>query len=155
MTEEAVDPQVRSGRPVASVLFVCGQNSIRSPIAEALARASLPNSVYVASAGVRQGERDPFVDAILAERGLSLGRRTPQDLEELDDDYFDLVVTLAPEAHHVVLDRTGTDAVEVEFWPMPDPSTVVGTRDQILDAYRDLTDRIEMKITERLVERIR
>jgi protein-tyrosine-phosphatase len=42
---------------------MCGMNSIRSPMAEAIARHYLPQSVYVASAGVRRGERDPFVDA--------------------------------------------------------------------------------------------
>lgn len=34
-----------------SVLFMCGMNAIRSPMAEALARAALPKGTYVASAG--------------------------------------------------------------------------------------------------------
>ncbi len=51
------------------------------------------------------GERDPFVDAVLQEEGLSLDNRQPRGLEELADGYFDLIVTLTPLAHHTVLER--------------------------------------------------
>lgn len=132
-----------------SVLFVCGMNAIRSPMAEALARHMLPSTVYVASAGVRRGERDPFVDAVLEEDGLTLGGRQPQTLDELEDDYFDLIVTLAPEAHHKALEATRSYSVEVEYWPMPDPTTVSGTRSQILAAYRDLRERLKRRLAER------
>ncbi|WP_062016282.1 low molecular weight phosphatase family protein [Aureimonas sp. AU4] len=136
-----------AGGAPGSILFVCGQNSIRSPMAEAIARAVLPGT-YVASAGVKGGERDPFVDVVLAEEGLTLGDRRPQTVEDLADGYFDLVVTLSPEAHHAVMDATGADATAVEFWPMPDPSAVNGSRDQILDAYRDLYRRMRRRLTE-------
>jgi protein-tyrosine-phosphatase len=59
-----------------SVLFLCGMNAVRSPVAESLARAFLPPSVFVASAGVHVGEPDPFVEAVLAEEGLTLGEWT-------------------------------------------------------------------------------
>ncbi|MBB4002782.1 MAG: low molecular weight phosphatase family protein [Aurantimonas endophytica] len=135
----------------SSVLFLCGMNAIRSPMAEALARSILPASVYIASAGVRSGQRDPFVDIVLSEQGLDLGERRPQRFEDLEDSYFDLIVTMAPEAHHVALDATGTSSVEVEFWPMPDPSAATGSREQILDAYRDVRRRIEERIRKRLL----
>jgi len=131
------------------VLFLCGMNSVRSPIAEQLARRVLPRDTYVASAGVRRGERDPFVDAVLAEAGLSLGERQPQTLDEMEDDFFDLIVTLAPEAHHRALDMTRSLAVDVEYWPTPDPTGATGTREQILGAYRDVRDRLEARIAER------
>jgi protein-tyrosine-phosphatase len=146
-----VTPDGKAARRIASVLFVCGMNAIRSPMAEALARSLLPPSTYVVSAGIRGGERDPFVDVVLAEKGLGLGARKPQGLEELADGYFDLIVTMAPEAHHTVLDATGSQAVDVEFWPMPDPSVVTGSRQQILDAYRDVRERIEARIRQRML----
>jgi protein-tyrosine-phosphatase len=132
-----------------SVLFLCGMNAIRSPMAEALARQILPASVFVASAGVRRGERDPFVDAVLEEAGLALGERQPKTLEDLHDSYFDLIITLAPEAHHAALELTRSAAVEVEYWPTADPTTVTGTRQQILDAYRQTRDRLEAAIRKR------
>ena len=40
-------------------------------------------------------------------------------------------------------------AVEVEYWPMADPTIVTGTRDQILAAYRDVRDRLAARIADR------
>nr|WP_230980114.1 low molecular weight phosphatase family protein [Oryzicola mucosus] len=125
-------------------------NSIRSPMAEVLARQFLPKSVYVASAGVRAGERDPFVDAVLAEDDLDLGDRQPRSVDELEDDFFDLIVTLSPQAHHKALDLTRSLAVDVEYWPTPDPTVASGGRENILAAYRDVRDRLKAKIAERL-----
>ncbi|MVA24937.1 low molecular weight phosphatase family protein [Agrobacterium vitis] len=132
-----------------SVLFLCGMNAVRSPMAEALAKRLLPSGVYVASAGVRHGERDPFVDVVLDEIGLSLGKRQPQTLDELEDDFFDLVVTLAPEAHHAALELTRSSSVEVVYWPMPDPTVEADTRDQQLAAYREVRDRLAVLIEQR------
>lgn len=141
----------QEGGKVSSVLFVCGMNVIRSPMAEALAKALLPAATYVVSAGVRSGERDPFVDIVLAEQGLSLGSRRPQRFEDLSDSYFDLIVTMAPEAHDIALDASGANAVDIEFWQMPDPSVVTGSRQQILDSYRDVMKRIETRIRKRFL----
>ena len=137
-----------TARP-GSILFLCSLNAIRSPMAEQLARSMLPPGIYVASAGVRKGERDPFVDAVLAERGLSLGARLPRTLDELEDDYFDLVVSLSPEAHHKAVDMMRTQAGDLEFWPLHDPSDTRGTRDQIMHAYRDVRELLEDKISQR------
>ena len=146
-------PAKAAGATPGSILFLCGMNAVRSPMAEALARTVLPRSVFLASAGVRDGERDPFVDAVLDEKGLSLGERRPRRLDDLDDAYFDLIVTLAPEAHHAALELTRAHAVEVEYWPTADPTTVTGARDQILAAYRDVRDRLETRIRQRFAEK--
>ncbi len=132
-----------------SILFMCGMNAVRSPIAEAAARSLLPSTVYLASAGVRKGERDPFVDMILSEAGLPPPCRPAKTLDDLEDDYFDLIVTLSPEAHHAALELTRSIAVEVEYWPTADPTTTIGTRDQILAAYRDVRDRLKARIESR------
>lgn len=132
-----------------SILFLCGMNAIRSPMAETLARQALPANVFIASAGVRAGARDPFVDAVLAEQGLSLGDHEPRGFDYLEDAYFELIVTLAPQAHHAALELTRSMAVEVEYWPTADPSIVSGTREQIMVAYRDVRDRLAARIAER------
>jgi protein-tyrosine-phosphatase len=128
-----------------AVLFICGMNSIRSPIAETLARSLLPPRVYIASAGVEKGEPDPFVDAVLEELGL----KRISTFEELEDDYFDLIITLSPKAHHMALELTRTTSVHVEYWPTPDPTLVRGRRDQIMEAYRDVRDNLKHHIQER------
>ena len=141
-----------NGKAPGAILFMCGLNAIRSPMAEAIARHMLPQGTYLASAGVRAGERNPFVDVVLAEIGLSLGRRQPQTLEELEDDFFDVIITLAPEAHHAALELTRSNAVDVIYWSTMDPSATDGTREQILDAYREVRDYLLGLIESRLME---
>jgi protein-tyrosine-phosphatase len=138
-----------------SVLFMCRMNAVRSPTAEGLARRILPSSIFVASAGLHVGTPDPFVDAVLAEEGLHLGERTPKTLDDLEDDYFDLIVTLAPEAHHAALELTRTLAIEVEYWPTIDPTATQGSREQRIAAYRDMRDRLKARIEERFGEKLR
>jgi protein-tyrosine-phosphatase len=99
---------------------------------------------------VRAGERDPFVDAVLEEVGLSIGRHQPRTLDELEDDFFDLIVTLTPEAHHSALELTRSNAVDVVYWPTMDPTAATGTRDQTLDAYREVRDHLWRLIEQRL-----
>lgn len=128
---------------------MCRMNAVRSPMAETIARSLLPGT-YIASAGIRPGERDPFVDAVLGEVGLSLGRHAPHSLDELEDDYFDLIVTLAPEAHHAALELTRSMAVDVMYWPTPDPTVATGTREQIMSAYREVREFLKTLIEKRL-----
>ncbi|TYC51268.1 arsenate reductase ArsC [Rhodobacterales bacterium] len=136
-------------RPSA-VLFVCGMNSVRSPMAEALTEMLFPGQVYVRSAGVRAGKVDPFVDSVMAEIGVDMARHHPKTFEELDESGFDLVVTLAPEAHHKALDETRTESVDVEYWPTMDPTLATGSREQILNEYRAVRDQLMLRIKKRL-----
>ena len=138
------------GRPGA-VLFACTMNAVRSPIAAALLRHLGGRNVYVESAGVRAGESDPFAAAVMREIGIDLTAHRPHTLAELDDTSFDLIVTLSPEAHHQALELTRTMAVEVEYWPTLDATVMRGhgSREQVLQAYRDVRDRLFQRIKQR------
>jgi protein-tyrosine-phosphatase len=131
-----------------AVLFMCGWNAIRSPMAEVIAKRLLLPDIYVQSAGVRSGERDPFVDAVLEEIGLSIGKHKPRTLDDLEDDFFDLIITLTPEAHHAALELTRSNALTVIYWPTLDPTAVTGTREQRLDAYREVRDSLWRRVEE-------
>ncbi|MCJ2080604.1 low molecular weight phosphatase family protein [Methylobacterium sp. J-090] len=140
---------------VQSALFMCNFNAVRSLAAEAIARHYFGKSIYVQSAGVRSGEpADPFMVAALDEIGIDAARHKPRTLAELEEWEglnFDLIVTLAPEAHHAALELTRTNAVEVEYWPTPDPTNFhEGSRDQRLDGYRDVRDGLIYRIKMRL-----
>ena len=138
-------------RPQA-VLFACGLNSVRSPMAAALFRHMFGRTTYVGSAGVRRGELDPFAVAAMDEIGLDIAKHRPMTFEDLEDWEglnFDLIVTLAPEAHHKALELTRTVAADVEYWPTPDPTIQEGNREQRLDAYREVRDQLMRRIKER------
>ena len=138
-------------RPRA-VLFACGQNAVRSPMAAALARQLLPSALRVASAGVRKGELDPFAVAAMAEIGIDIAEHQPVTFEEIEDWEgfdFDLIVTLAPEAHHKALALTHRVAAQVEYWPTADPTGIEGNREQRLDAYRAVRDQLMQRIRAR------
>ncbi|MDI4656896.1 low molecular weight phosphatase family protein [Xanthobacter autotrophicus] len=148
--EPPAAPQ-RSARP-QSVLFMCGQNVVRSVMAQALAKHLFGKSIYVASAGVIAGDVDPFVTAVLDEIGLDVKKHRPQsveDLEEYEGLSFDLAITLSPDAHHRALELTRTNALGVEYWPTPDPSREAGNREQRLDAYRAVRDELDQRIRAR------
>jgi len=132
-----------------AVLFACSRNAVRSPMAAAILRHLSGGRIYVASAGVRAGECDPFVATVMEELGIDLSRHKPMSLEELDDTSFDLIVTLAPEAHHKALDLVRNYAVDVEYWPTLDPTLTSGNREQILAAYRAVRDGLFAKIKRR------
>ncbi|MEP1931472.1 MAG: arsenate reductase ArsC [Roseibium sp.] len=136
-------------RPTA-VLFACGMNSVRSPMAEALTEKLFPKQIYVRSAGVRSGKIDPFVDSVMSEVGVDMSKHVPKTFDDLEESGFDLVVTLAPEAHHKALDMTRTDAVDVEYWPTMDPTLATGSREQILNEYRAVRDQLMMRIKKKL-----
>jgi protein-tyrosine-phosphatase len=137
------------------VLFACGLNSVRSPIAAGLFGQIFGRSIYVGSAGVRKGELDPFAVAVMEEIGIDISRHKPITFEELEDWEglnFDLIVTLSPEAHHRALELTRTSAVDVEYWPTADPSAAEGNRAQRLDAYRDVREQLLARIQERFAK---
>ena len=122
-------------------------------MAATLTRHFFPGAIYVESAGIRRGERDPFAIAVIAEMGLDMSAHHPHTFEELEDSYFDLVVTLSPEAHHRALELTRTMAVDVEYWPTPDATAVAGSREQIMDAYRAVRDLLAQRIRDRFALR--
>ncbi|MEF3365325.1 low molecular weight phosphatase family protein [Methylocystis sp. 9N] len=133
-----------------SVLFACTLNTVRSPMAEAIARHYFGREIYFASAGLKRGEADPFAIAAMEEIGVDLTRHKPHTFEDLEDSNFDLIVTLSPEAHHKALEFARAMAVDVVYWPTPDATAAQGSREAILDAYRDVRERLTARIMELL-----
>jgi protein-tyrosine-phosphatase len=135
-----------------AVLFACGLNAVRSPMAAALLRRMRGAPLYTASAGVRTTELDPFAVAVMEEIGIDIASHRPTTFEELEDLEglnFDLIVTLSPEAHHKALELTRTLALDVEYWPTADPTAIEGSREQRINAYRDVRDQLLQRIRTR------
>jgi protein-tyrosine-phosphatase len=135
-----------------SVLFACGLNRVRSPMARGLLGALLGGRAFVDSCGVHPdpgGAVDPFAAAVMLEAGIDISHHRPKTFDELEDESFDLVVSLSAEAHHRALVYARGRAVELEYWPIDDPTVVQGGREQVLDAYRAVRRALADRIGER------
>ena len=133
----------------SAVLFACSANAVRSAMAEGLLRFLSSNQIYTDSCGVKPADEvNPFAVAVMDEIGIDISGHTPTSFTELDDTSFDLVVSLTPEAQHSAVDLTRTIAADVMYWPCHDPTLVTGSREQILQAFRDVRDDLRKKIEE-------
>jgi protein-tyrosine-phosphatase len=133
----------------ASLLFACSENSVRSPMAEALAKRLYGQASYIDSVGVRASAVDFFAAAALDELGIDVHRHHAKTFDDVDPSSFDVIVTLSPEAHHQALEFTRGTAAEVEYWPVMDPSVVEGSREMRLSAYRSTRDQILARLKAR------
>jgi protein-tyrosine-phosphatase len=147
VADEASDKTARD--LPGSVLFACTHNAIRSPMAASLLRFIHGKRVYVDSVGVRAMPVDPFAVVALDEIGIDISGHQPKAFDELEDDFFDLVISLSPEAQHRAVEMTRTSSCEIEFWPTIDPSVAMGNREMRLMGYRSLRDQLLKRIGER------
>lgn len=132
-----------------SVLFCCTFNAVRSPMAEAILKHLHGNQIFVDSVGVRSQEVDGFVVAVMDEIGIDVAKHRAKTFDDLEDDSFDLIISLSPEAQHKAVDMTRTMACDVEFWNTLDPTIVEGSREERLEAYRTVRDGLMRRIRER------
>ncbi|MEL6583646.1 MAG: low molecular weight phosphatase family protein [Pseudomonadota bacterium] len=139
----------------SSVLFCCDHNAVRSPMAEGLMKKLFGQTIYVQSAGVFHDlEIDGFAVAVCSELDIELTRhraRSFQEMEEWGDDItqFDLIVALSPASLRHAQEYTRTNAIDVEYWPILDPTGVGEAREDKLTAYRQARDMIRQKIETR------
>ncbi|MEO0989832.1 MAG: low molecular weight phosphatase family protein, partial [Pseudomonadota bacterium] len=126
----------------SSVLFCCDYNAVRSPMAEGLMKKLYGQDTYVQSAGVRNDmEIDGFAVSVCSELGVELARhrsRSFDEMEEWGDDLssFDLIVALSPASQRRALELTRLFHLDVEYWPVLDPTGLGETRDAKLHSYR-------------------
>jgi protein-tyrosine-phosphatase len=138
-----------TGARPKSVLFVCTQNAVRSPMAEGLARAAYGVEIHFESAGLRVAETDGFAMAVMMEKGVNITRHMPRSLEELEKLDFDLVVALSAEAQRKAEEFFRSRAIPVEFWPTADATRIEAARAQKLDAYRAVREYLAQRLSER------
>jgi arsenate reductase len=124
-------------------------------MAEGIMKKYYGARIYVQSAGVKNDlEIDGFSVAVCAEIGVRLERhrtRSFEDMEQWGDriDAYDLVVALSPAAMRQAQEYTRYHALEVEYWPIFDPTGLGETREAKLAAYRQTRDQIEARIRAR------
>ena len=107
---------------------------------------------YVQSAGVKGDlEIDGFTVAVCQEIGIELQRHRTRSFDEMEqwgDDLsgFDLVVALSPASQRRALDLTRVFHLDVEYWPVLDPTGLGESREDKLASYRQTRDQILERI---------
>lgn len=132
-----------------SVLFCCTFNAVRSPMAEAILKYLHGARIFVDSVGVRAQEVDGFVVAVMDEIGIDISKHRAKTFDDLEDQSFDLIISLSPEAQHKAVEMTRAMACDVEFWNTLDPTIFEGSREERLEAYRTVRDGLMRRIRER------
>lgn len=133
-----------------SILFACNMNSVRSPMAAALLRDMAGSRASIDSAGVYEGGIDPFIERVLDEIGVSLLGHEPKTMRGLDLGGFDLVIALTPEAAAEA--RRYLPRERIEFWDVENPSDAPGGREEIVEAYRRVRDKLKARLVQRFAE---
>ncbi|MBU2935869.1 MULTISPECIES: low molecular weight phosphatase family protein [Pacificibacter] len=139
----------------SSILFCCDHNALRSPMAEAMMKQLYGTDAYVQSAGVMNDlDIDGFAVYVCQEIGVELSRhkaRSFQDLQEIGEHMssYDLIIALSPASHHKALNLTKLFHIDVEYWPITDPTGSGENRETKLDAYRSTRDQIKTRMIER------
>ncbi|MEQ9518631.1 MAG: hypothetical protein RLN89_04240 [Parvibaculum sp.] len=141
-----------AGKRPGAVLFACTLNSVRSPMAEALAKHLYGTAMFVDSAGVECGELDPFVLEVLDEIGYTRKVHQAKSLDDLQDHSFDVIIALTEEAKATAARVMEDENIEIELWPVIDPTEMGGTRTQRLEAYRSLRDDLIRRLKSRFGE---
>jgi len=149
MNEAGAPSTIAAKRP-SSVLFACSMNAVRSPMAEGLAKFILGRSIFVDSAGLRKQPLDPFALSVMREIGVDIAEHHTKAFDEVDAESFDLIIALSPEAFERAQAFARTADVAVEYWPTNDPTSAGDTREQRLEAYREVRDQLRRRIRERL-----
>ncbi|AZV76941.1 low molecular weight phosphatase family protein [Parasedimentitalea marina] len=138
-----------------SVLFCCDHNSVRSPMAEGIMKKFYGTGTYVQSAGVKTDmEIDGFSISVCQEIDVELSRHRSRSFDEMErwgDDLssFDLVIALSPASQRRALELTRFFHLDVEYWPIMDPTGLGESRSAKLDSYRQSRDQIIQQLTDR------
>ena len=144
-----------ANRLPSSVLFCCDYNAVRSPMAEGIMKKLYGNTVYVQSAGVRDDlEIDGFSITVCQEIGVELSRHMVRTMDEMHDwgdelSSFELIIALSPAAQRRAIESTVYFSLDVEYWPVLDPTGMGEAREEKLAFYRQSRDQIHSRIIRR------
>jgi arsenate reductase len=124
-------------------------------MAEGLMKKFYGHMAYVQSVGVKHElEVDGFTVAVCAELGIELETHRVRSFDEMQqwgDDLsgFDLIVALSPASQRKALELTRLYHLEVEYWPILDPTGLGETREAKLASYRQARAQIIDRMTAR------
>ena len=143
---DADETQIVAAPDVSSNLFACNINAVRSAMAEAMVKARFPGRIFTDSCGVAPGEPDGFAMSVMTEIGLDMTSHMPKGFDDLDCEFYDVIISFSPEAHERALELTRNIDCETLYWPVDNLAGLQGSREERLRAYRSVRDDIAAKL---------
>ena len=137
---------------VSSVLFACNINAVRSAMAEAMIKTRFPGQIFTDSCGVAPGQQDGFAIAVMEEIGIDLSTHQPKGFDDLDCEFYDVIISFSPEAHDQARRITRKIDCQALYWPVDNLAGLQGSREERLRAYRAVRDDIITKLASYLPE---
>lgn len=128
-----------------TVVFVCRDNCLASPMAEAFARHLAADRIHILSAGIQPGDHlHPQLIPAMARKGLDLAYRSPQSiasvLSRIQPDYVIVLGDGNDTAVHI-------PGARIRTWDAPGPSVRLSP-----DRVARLRDRIELQVQQLIDE---
>ena len=133
-----------------TVLFLCTHNSARSQIAEAILRHLDKKQTFEScSAGTEETFVRQLAIEVMQEWNVDMSSHTSKTFEQFLDQKIDVVVTVCDSANDTcpIFPR----AVKRLHWSFPDPSKATGTKEEQLQAYRNVREGIAQRIKEEIL----
>ena len=124
------------------ILFLCVANSARSQMAEGLARALLPSTYKIASAGSSPTFPNPYAIAAMKKISIDISAHTSDALADINLDDVDMVITLCQDEICPVTDSKAKHL----HWPFEDPASASGSEDAVLKKFEEIRDKIQKKL---------
>ena len=130
------------------VLFLCGDNSCRSQMAEAYLRALGGDDFEVFSAGRVATQINPLAQKVMTEDGLDLSAHSSKAVSTFKDDCFDIVITVCEDSTTIACPVFHGEACLWLYWLFEDPGAAVGDDDEIIAVFRRVRDDIKKRLTQ-------
>ncbi len=143
------DPNAFPGDSVMKkVLFLCTGNSARSQMAEAFLNELGAGRFEACSAGLEPKGIHPYTRQVMKEAGYDLENQTSKHLKLfLGRERFHYVIMVCSDAaRNCPAVWPGT--TEILSWPFEDPVDFDGEPEEQMDKFREIRDRIRIKIEE-------
>lgn len=132
-----------TGAGPTSLLFACNMNSVRSPLAEGLARKRFGDQARIESCGLRGGFLDPYMVAVLAELDIDMSAHEPRGFAEVPAiEEFQGIIAFTESSYQYATRRYANDVTFIHHWQVIDPSAFASGIADLMDRYRALRDQI-------------
>lgn len=133
-----------------NILFICHENRARSQMAEGLANYYKKGDAMIFSAGFEPAkEVHPLAIEVMNEIDIDISKQKPKDIDEINLEEIDLVITLCDTACPVLPPNTA-----YEHWELIDPANVKGTKNEKLRIFREVRDILKVRIKKLMAGRI-